>query len=108
MAPVLCEHKTHLGAHVMLLEQFRRRLDVLREKCSAAVAMELEFLDAFSQRAEITEQAVLLLAGEVQRLEGAGHHQSVNDRANQDQHTRAGQYPPREPSQVSRAAQKHG
>ena len=50
--------------------------------------MQLKFLDAFSQSAEITEQPIFLLARQGQEMKRAGNHPTINHRAKQDEQTR--------------------
>ena len=107
MAPVLRRDESHFSGDIVLLKGFGRVLHILVQKRPAAIAMQFQFLDAFGQRAEISEQSVLLLARQVQMMKRAANHQPINHRAQHDQHARADQYFPREPSQISRAAQQH-
>src|ERR1044071_9959665 len=48
MAPGLSGDEAQLGFDVVLLEDFGGALNLPREKLTAAAAMQLEFLDAFS------------------------------------------------------------
>src|SRR6185437_3258175 len=78
MTPVLRRHESNFGGDVVLLEGFGCILHILIEEGAAAAAMQFQFLDAVSQRAEITEQPVFLLARLVQMMKRAANHEPIN------------------------------
>src|SRR5579863_6997587 len=103
---MLGENKAVLRGDIVALITFSGRLDVARKKNAAAIAMELEFLDALGQRAEMAEQPVFLLAGPVQGFVGFAAEQAVTQRAKESQTHQAEQDVPRKPAKIRGPAEE--
>src|SRR5437016_10738564 len=107
MAPVLSGDEADLGCDIVLLINIGCRLNILRKEGAASAAMELQFLNAFGQRAEGAEQFVFLLAREVEKMEGTGDDQTIANCPEKNEAQDRQQDTPGEPAQVSRAAQQN-
>src|SRR5581483_3520199 len=106
--PVLGDDEAAFGGDIVAGKVLGGWLDLPGEEGGASIAMELEFLDAFGQGAEMVEQLVLLGAGLAKEVESAAHEQPVTDRAEHDQHHGPEQDLPGEPREVNRAAEENG
>src|SRR5260370_35876759 len=75
-------------------------LNVFRKKRPPPVAMELEFLDAFRQRAEMAEQPVLFGPRSVEAVEPAGDEQAVPHQPDDNKSAHAEQDLPGTPAKI--------
>src|ERR1051326_321260 len=107
MAPRLRGNESDFGSDVVFLIKLRCRLNVVGQKFPATVAMQLQLLDAFGQRAEGTVQLIFLFARQVQRLEGAAHDEPVANRADHNQSANREQNRKRKPAQIRCTAEEH-
>src|SRR5579864_3644175 len=83
--PVLRGDEAGLGCDIVLLVDLGGVVNVLVESASAA-AVQFEFFDAFSQRAEITEEAILFGTREIQPMKRPADHEPVAEAAQNNQH----------------------
>src|SRR5438128_1308267 len=72
--PILSGNEANLGGDIVALVNGSGGFDVTRKEGAAAGAVQLEFLDAFGQSAEVTEELIFLGAGQDQMTEGAADH----------------------------------
>src|SRR5262245_29740016 len=98
MTPVLRQDKTNLGCDVVPLEGGGRRLNIVGEEHATPVPMKFEFFDPFGQSAEMPEQPVFFLAGQIQGLKTARDQKSIADAAEDDQGKEAQQDLPGKPA----------
>src|SRR4051812_6796769 len=108
MAPALGKDEMAFGGDVMALKILGSGSDILVEKNTAAVAVQLEFFNSLGQAAKMTEQLVLLLPSKIQILKPAVHQQPVAQTTREDQDEKGEQYFPGEPAEIGRAPQQNG
>src|SRR5215510_3532076 len=97
----------HLRPDVVALE-FRHRLaDFLVNKLGASIAVQLQLLDAFGQRAEMFEQSILRLARIGQVSKPAEDKQPMPNGSAHDESQQTQKDLPGEPAQVDAAPEQN-
>src|SRR4051812_34913800 len=107
MRPGLGNDETDFGCDVVHLVSLGGEMNIVGKENATAIAMELQFLDAFGESTEVVEQSIFHFPGETQEMKAVIDHHAIDDRANNTEDAENREHLPGQPTQVNGAAEEN-